>query len=70
MTNDIPDLCDRRRSLKKRRKEGPLAIQNYSQVNHAIRRKMKRPKKTASLTDVKKFIVESEQETARRLSTL
>ena len=46
MTNDILDLCNRRRSLKKRRKEGrsPLAIQNYSQVNKAIRRKVKQAK--------------------------
>ena len=28
MTNDILDLCYRRRSPKKRRKEGPLAMQN------------------------------------------
>ena len=44
MTNDILDLCDRRRSLKNRRQEGPLAIQNNSQVNQAIRRKMKQAK--------------------------
>ena len=44
MTNDILDLCERRRSLKKRRKEGPLATQNYSQVNQVIRRKMKEAK--------------------------
>ena len=44
MTNDILDLCDRKRSLKKGRKEGPLAMQNYSQVNQAIRRKMKQVK--------------------------
>ena len=43
MTNDILDLRDRR-SLKKRRQGGPLAIQNYSQVNQAIRRKMKQTK--------------------------
>ena len=41
MSNDILDLYDRRRNLKKGRKEGPLAIQNYSQVNQVIRRKMK-----------------------------
>ena len=41
MTNDILDLCDRRRRLNKRRKEGPLAMQNYSQVNQVLRRKMK-----------------------------
>ena len=32
------------RILKKRRKEGPLAMQNYSQVNQLIRRKMKQAK--------------------------
>ena len=36
-------LCDRR-ILKKRRKDGPLAMQNYSQVNQIIRRKMKQAK--------------------------
>ena len=57
-------------------KEGPLAIQNYNQGNQAIRRKMRKmknetgKKKTGSLTGVKKFIVESEQETARRRLTL
>ena len=44
MTNDILDLCYRRRSLKNRIQEGPLAIQNYSKVNLAIRRKMKQAK--------------------------
>ena len=41
MTNDILEPRGRRRSLKNRRQEGPLAIQNYSKVNQAIRRKMK-----------------------------
>ena len=45
MTNDILDLCDRRRSLKKKRKEGPLATQNYSQVNQTIRRKTRKAHK-------------------------
>ena len=69
MTNDILGVCDRRRSLKKRREEGPLAIQNYNQVNQAIRRKMKQVLKsvTGSVTDFKKLIVESEQGTARWL---
>ena len=45
MTNDILDLCDRKSgSIKKGRKEGPLAIQNYSKVNQAITRKMKQAK--------------------------
>ena len=44
MTNDILDLCDRRRSLKNRRYEGPLAIKNYIKVNQAITRKMKQAK--------------------------
>ena len=34
--NDILDLSDRRRSLKKRRKYGPLA---YSQANKVVRKK-------------------------------
>ena len=41
MTNDLLDLCERRRSLKKRRKEGSLAMRNYSKVNKVIRRKIK-----------------------------
>ena len=57
MTNGIPDLCDRRRSFKNRRQEGPLTIQNYSKVNQANRQK-----KTGSAADVTKLIVESEQE--------
>ena len=28
----IPDLCDRRRSLKKRIQEGPFAMQNHNQI--------------------------------------
>ena len=44
MTSDILDLCGRRRSPKKRRKEGPLAMQNYSQVHQAIRGKLKQAK--------------------------
>ena len=43
MTNDILNLCDRR-SLNNRRKESPLAIQNYSKFTQAIRRKMNGPK--------------------------
>ena len=41
MTNDILDLCDRRRRLKKRRKDGPVAMQQYSEFNQEIRRKTK-----------------------------
>ena len=44
MTNDILDLSGRISSLKKGRKGGPLAMQNYGQVNQAIRRKMKQAK--------------------------
>ena len=44
MTSSILDLCDRRRSLKNRIQEGPLAIQNYREVNQAIGRKMKQAK--------------------------
>ena len=43
MTNDILGLHDRR-SLKKRRKESTLVMQNYSQVNEVIRRKVKQAK--------------------------
>ena len=44
MTNVIQDLCDTRRILKKRRKEGPFTVHNYSQVSQVIRRKMKQAK--------------------------
>ena len=44
MSNDNLDLCDRSRSLKNRRQEGPVAIQNYSKVNQAIRGKLKQAK--------------------------
>ena len=64
MTNDILDLSNRRRSLKKTRKGDHLAMQNYSEVNQEVRRKMKQAKKTGLQTDVKKLILESEQETA------
>ena len=40
MTNDILHLCDRRRRLKKRINEDHLAMQNHSQVNEVIRRKL------------------------------
>ena len=56
MTNDILDLCDRRRSLKKRRKEHPMQCRTtVKSIKYS----------EESLTDVKKLIVQSEQETAR-----
>ena len=55
MTNDILDLCDRRRSFKKRTKNGPVPMQKYSEVNQEIRRRMKQATDTGSQTDVKKF---------------
>ena len=44
MTNDILDLCYRRRSLKKR-KEGSLAMQNYSQSQSRNQKKNERGKR-------------------------
>ena len=45
VTNNILDLCDMRRSIKKRRKDDPVAIQNYCEVNKEIGRTVKEAKK-------------------------
>ena len=39
-TNDIPDLCDKRTNRMKR-KDHPVAMRNYSEVNKETRRRMK-----------------------------
>ena len=48
---DILDQCDMGRSLEKRRKDGPVAIQKYSEVNQEIRRKKMKQAKENFITD-------------------
>ena len=66
MTNGIQDLCDERRSLEKRRKDDPIARQNYSQVKKEIRR-MQQANENWIIDRyneiLKKSILESEQVT-------
>ena len=44
VTEDILDLCDTRRELKKTKRVSPSAAQQYSVVNKDIRKKMKEAK--------------------------
>ena len=41
MTKEILNLSDKRRTLNKIRKGDPLAMQNYSEVNQEIGRRIK-----------------------------
>ena len=73
MTSDILDLryyVTEEGASRKEEKKGPLAMQNYSRVNQVIRRKMKQAKEKWITDRCKEIDCESEQETARRLSTL
>ena len=44
VTDDILDLCDKRRDLKKTKKDNPEAAQHHRDVNKTIRKKMKEAK--------------------------
>ena len=44
MTNDILDLSDKSRSVKKRRKFDHVAMHNFSEINKEIMRRMKEAK--------------------------
>ena len=44
MPIEILDLCDRRRSLKKRRNDDPVGMQCCSEVDQEIGRRMKEAK--------------------------
>ena len=44
MSYAILDLSDSRRSLKERRNDDPVAMQNYREVNEEIRRIIKEAK--------------------------
>ena len=72
MTNDILDLSDKSRSVKKRRKFDHVAMHNFSEINKEIRRRMKEAKENWIADRCKETILESERETltSRQLSTL
>lgn len=42
--NDVPDLCDRRRELKRMKKEHPGLAWQYGNVNINVRKRMKQIK--------------------------
>ena len=70
MIDNILDLCDRRRSLKKSRKDGPMEWQCQI-ITRSIKNSEKmEQKKTGSQTHIKKLIQDSEQGSLRPFSTL